>query len=448
MSNVPMTLEDLALSIQILPFAHTSSYAELADGRIFHSSYGVYTISEDGGMSWSEVKELRDVNGQQLLTASVVKLSERESIGCLGTARSECPSLISPSGKSPRYVQFWRSDDNGQTWNEPVAVSSPAAGIDTNVLQDTAIRTSSGRIIVPVYTHLGQNHLKGDSQGRSVPMDGKLFGNQWFSTAGHHFDTSFGFCYACYSDDDGRSWRKAEGELMTLRDYNSTFNPLWEPSVTEVAAGRLLMMMRSQLGRLYESWSEDNGESWSRPMPTMLASSHSPAQIRTLPTGHLLCVWNQENEDEIKMGYSRTRISSAISRDGGRVWEFFQNVESIHENTYVEAGPIHPVRPESIYIPAGQGGLERDGRYTLPLPKKYSYSYPSVFVMKDRVFIAYPYNEWEEHPTKAQLVPKLFEGSAPSAQQKFKVLPLNWFYGGKEPADHPYLAQAYAPAKP
>ena len=65
-----MTLPDLALSIQILPFAHTSSYVELDDGRIFHSSHGVYTTSDDRGMSWSAVKELRDVKGRQLYATS------------------------------------------------------------------------------------------------------------------------------------------------------------------------------------------------------------------------------------------------------------------------------------------------------------------------------------------------------------------------------------------
>ena len=138
LNNVPMTLGDLALSIQILPFGHTSSYVELADGRIFHSSYRVYTISEDGGMSWSGVTELRDVKGKQLLTTSAVKLSERDGIGCLGTTRSENPSLKGPSGNSPRYVQFWWSDDNGQTWSEPEAVSPPDSAIDTNVLHDAA----------------------------------------------------------------------------------------------------------------------------------------------------------------------------------------------------------------------------------------------------------------------------------------------------------------------
>jgi len=32
--------------------------------------------------------------------------------------------------------------------------------------------------------------------------------------------------------------------------------------------------------------------------------------------------------------------------------------------------------------------------------------------------------------------------------QKLKVLPLTWFYGGKEPADNPFLPRAHEPASP
>ena len=95
-----------------------------------------------------------------------------------------------------------------------------------------------------------------------------------------------------------------------------------EPTVTEVTPGRLLMFIRNELGRVFQAWSEDNGETWSRLQPTSLASSTVPAQIRTLTNGHLLAVWNQESEEEIKQGYNRTRISSAISRNGGSVGVF------------------------------------------------------------------------------------------------------------------------------
>ena len=216
--------------------------------------------------------------------------------------------------------------------------------------------------------------------------------------------------------------------------------------MTEVSPGRLLMFMRNGLGRVFQAWSEDNGETWTRPQPTSLASSTAPAQIRTLPNGHLLAVWNQETEDEIKRGYNRTRVSAAISRNGGSVWEFFQNIESMHEETRVEPGPIRPVRPAEYNFDPGLPAPEREREHVLPFDFHGRWSYPSVFVMEDRVLITHTYSYYEEHPTRAEMI--LSSQKEGGFNQKLKVLPLTWFYGGKEPADNPVLARIYDQGNP
>ena len=159
------------------------------------------------------------------------------------------------------------------------------------------------------------------------------------------------------------------------------------------------------------------------------------------------------HEQEIKAGFHRTRISSAISRDGGRVWEFFQNIYSMHEMTRVEPGPIRPTRPEEIYFPAGQPATERDPRYAVSCKQHIRGSYPSCYVMKDRVLVTHTVSgEYEQHPTLAQLRATGTGEKHPETgeymDQSLKILPLKWFYGGKEPADNPFLREAYEPAKP
>jgi hypothetical protein len=216
--------------------------------------------------------------------------------------------------------------------------------------------------------------------------------------------------------------------------------------VTEVRPNTLLMFMRTGMGRLFQSWSYDNGETWTRPAPTALAGQTTPASINTLPNGHLLCVWNQESADEVRRGLNRTRLSAAISRDGGRVWEFFQNVESLHETTRVEPGPIEAVHPEELYLPAGQPAAQRDGAYIDSTVVHGRFSYPSVIVLEDRVIIAYTYTQYEPHPTRAELIARWKQEDG--INQKQKVLPLSWFYGGKQPADNPFLPMAHAPAQP
>ena len=452
MSHVPMTLPELMISQQAHPFSHTSSYVRLDDGRIFHGSYGASTTSSDNGMTWADTRLMRDTNGKQLYSQTIVRLAGKNAIGSIGEQRLRqelCwkPTWPTPYAQMKRSCQvlFWRSDDGGETWQLPVPVTPH--GVHFQTLVDTAIRTSSGRIVVPVYSHLGQKTT--GPQDQPLLMSGKLVRNQWLGTAGHFFDPGFCTVVVCYSDDEGQTWqRNDDGDLFILPEY-SVYHSLYEPTVTEVKPGRLLMMMRTGLGRLFQAWSNDNGTTWTRAQPTSLAASHAPAQLRTLPNGHLLCVWTQETEEEVKAGYVRTRLSSAISRDGGRVWEFFQNVESIHETTRVEPGPIHPTKPVEVYTPAGRAALERDAAYIFDHPEYPRFSYPSVFIDGDQVLIAYTYTNPVDHPTEAKMVNHFADGKEGTVNyQRLKILPLKWFYGGKQPADNPFLKEAYLPAKP
>lgn len=428
MSNVPMTLPELVLATHKTGFFHSSSFIELDDGRILHAAGTRFTTSEDGGITWSDISERRDADGRRVggSGTSLVKLDDR-GIGLAAMAPED------PSDLWNRYVEFWRSPDNGDTWEAPVRASP--RGVKTHMYQDVALRTSSGRIVIPVYISMGQGSGPNDME---LPASGKLVYNQWVPTAGHFFDPRFSMSYVLYSDDDGRTWqRNSDGELNIILDWNATYTYVNEPTVTEVQPGTLLMMMRTGVGRVFQAWSHDDGDTWTRPYPTSLASSTAPCQVRALPTGHLLVVWNQENEDEVKRGFNRTRLSSAISRNGGSVWEFFQNVESLHETTRVEPGPIAPLRPAEQHFRPGRPAPEREAEYIETADAHGRWSYPSVFVMKDRVIIAHTYTLYKPHPTNAALVSK--GGKGTDWNQKMKVLPLKWFYGGMTPAENPYL---------
>ena len=302
--------------------------------------------------------------------------------------------------------------------------------------QDVFIRTSSGRIILPVYVGLSHTEHPRDP---SYPRTGKLVFNQYIGLAGHFWGTGTSAVIVCYSDDDGRTWKKNnDGELLILLDWAASVTSVGEPSVAEVTPGTLLMMMRTKIGRIYQSWSFDDGETWTAPQPTVLAATTTPAQIRKIPsTGHMLVVWNQENEEDIKGGFNRMRLSSAISRDGGGVWEFFQNVQSIDDVTRVDPGPIRANRPAEQYSKAGQPAVDREPQYAKTAEIHGRWSYPSVFVMEDRVLVAHTYTHYEEHSTRAELI--RVGGKGNDFNQKLKVLPIEWFYGGKEPTDSPYL---------
>src|SRR5262249_28726275 len=157
------------------------------------------------------------------------------------------------------HMVFWRSEDGGETWQPPIRITP--VGVTTASYQDVFLRTSSGRIVLPVFHYLGQR--ENGWMDVNPPTNGVIVRGQWAPAGAHYFDSAFCAVYVCYSDDDGRTWkRNQDGELMILRDWNDYFAGVNESSVTEVAPGRLLMVMRNGLGRLFQAWSNNNGETW------------------------------------------------------------------------------------------------------------------------------------------------------------------------------------------
>ena len=171
---------------------------ELEDGRVLHSAGEPFTTSDDGGLTWSDEFRRVDTNGDPVATggASLARLSGKG----IGLAERKVDKDATLGNR--HRVLFWRSEDGGETWEPPVQVSIPR--LDTHVYQDVLLRTSSGRLILPVYTHEGQSKLTGPNDV-TQPASGRLVRGQWVSTSAHFFDPGFSSVHVWYSDDEGRT---------------------------------------------------------------------------------------------------------------------------------------------------------------------------------------------------------------------------------------------------
>ena len=401
MSNVPMSDPELMLACH-QPFAYgRGACIGLRSGRIVACAGRSFGYSDDGGLTWSEPIETSYPNGDVPRFANLVELSD----GNLGGVdfRNQ-PSNAPYAYKTEAH--FSVSEDLGKSWSEPKPML-PGYRLPATAFQNALIRTSGGRLLQPVYFAIGQDrwHQPG------APFAGGWVDGEFTTTDAHYYDPHFGACYVIYSDDEGRTWQpNRDGELLIIPEHGGYHVGCFEPSVVEIEPNRLLMFLRSKLGRVFQSWSDNDGETWSRPQPTHLAASNSPNIVKKLPaTGHLLAVWNQHSEREVRQGYIRTRLSAAVSRNGGGIWEFFQNVESIHEQRHVEPGPIRITRPEAAYaVHAGLPGHVNDTEYVAELHPGYDrWTNHSVCALDDRVLIIYG--------------------------GRCKVLPTRWFYRGRDP---------------
>ena len=408
--DVPMTRPHELLAVH--ENFGKAGFVALEGGRILACATRGFTYSDDGGLTWSEGYEGTRADGEKVGSANLVRLPGN-AIGCV--QRRTMPGATAPGEAE---CLFSTSDDQGRTWSDPVLMNQGHQR--AHPFKGSTIRTRSGRIIQPVYHRMGQ----GSWHHEEAPFVGGFVNGRFVSTDAHFFDPHFAASYVLYSDDDGRTWQpNRDGELFIHLEPGGPCYKATEPSVVEVDPDTLLMIMRTTLGRLFQSWSTDDGETWSRPIPTQLAGTQAPGQLCRLPaTGHLLVVWTQVSSEEVRQGYIRARLSAAVSRNGGGMWEFFQNVESILEGTHVEPGPIESTRPQACYpVNPRRAACDFDVRYARPLPANYGrFSYPTVLALEDRVLISHGYSWHDEHGDQ-HVAPKL------------KVLPLRWFYGGQDP---------------
>ena len=441
MSNLPMTNAQGALANLETNWGY-AAFVELEGGDILWGYGWNFRTSGDGGLSWSEPSRRPDTNGLPVMCQGLVNLPG-SGIGCVS-----CGYYDKDDGSKHLHhgqLFFWRSEDAGRTWQPPIAVTQP--GAHNQLLPDSMVRTSSGRILIPAYIHFGQKIAARPPGTPTAPgpqriFEGLLYHNQFVSNSAHYHDPTFCASTVFYSDDEGQTWQQTRSNYMPITiEFSGPYHWTDEPAIAEISPNNLLMFHRTLLGRLYQSWSYDDGETWTRPQPTQLAADNSPAKLVTLPdTNHLLCVWNQHSEEEVRRGLTRMRLSSAVSRTEGLVWEFFQNVESILEETWVPPGAIRVVRPENAYNPSGEEALVRDPNYLQRAPEGFGrWSYPSVLVYHDRVLVHHSYTKYDR---QARRVP-------PGYGSRLKVLPIQWFYGETDPGidvpDLPYASRAAVP---
>ena len=138
-----------------------------------------------------------------------------------------------------------------------------------------------------------------------------------------------------YSDDAGRSWKQSRNVIdLPMRG-------VMETHVEETRDGRVLMVMRTQLGAVFMSESADGGDSWSKPQTTGLRAPESCPDILRIPsTGDLLMVWNNAPYDPSHFSHygKRTPLTTAVSRDEGRSWQNPKNIETDPDWAFTNPG--------------------------------------------------------------------------------------------------------------
>lgn len=318
----------LELNDGSLLFAVTEFFGTGSD---FAKAHIVARESKDGGRTWGEKRVLqKNTGGMNVMSVTLRRLPTKKQPDRIALF------YLQKNSHSDLDLLVRFSNDEAKTFGEPILVT-PTPGYHV-VNNDRVTRLSSGRLLAPA---------------ASTADVGKV----------NHFTSR---CFI--SDDDGRTWRAGKGAVDLAK------RGAMEPEVVELNDGRVLMVMRNQLGTISKSFSKDGGETWEDPGDLGVTAPEAPATLRRIPaTGDLLLIWNNNHVPGAGHGGKRTPLTAAISSDEGATWKNVRN-------------------------------LETDPNLT--------YSYTSLTFVRDRAVMTY----WLGDASKRQW------------SAKFRSLPVAWFY--------------------
>jgi predicted neuraminidase len=226
-------------------------------------------------------------------------------------------------------VRYRVSTDDGVTWG-PVRTLFPATDRGGVFVRQPVVVLPTGRWLLPIFHCV------------TVP------GRRWVGDA----DTSA----VMISDDAGATWREVAVPESTGCVHMSVL-PVGD---------RLTAFFRSRWAdAVYQSWSDDDGETWTAPVPTELPNNNSSIQATALADGRLAMVLNpvragvdtprrlslyDEIDDEgladaqsqveeapaeddsggqrAVWGTPRAPMTLALSADGGRTWPMRRDLET------------------------------------------------------------------------------------------------------------------------
>lgn len=126
------------------------------------------------------------------------------------------------------------------------------------------------------------------------------------------------------SDDAGKTWHQVD--MPNSRGYVHA-------NVVELENGRLLAFMRSRAAdHIYVSRSEDFGDSWTEPVPTVLPNNNSSISACKLKSGRIAIAYNPTCTPDPVKGKAawpglRCPIAVALSEDEGRTFPLIRNFE-------------------------------------------------------------------------------------------------------------------------
>lgn len=261
--------------------------------------------STDGGLTWTQPESILSLDtepGRWWLVEALLDNEQELHLFMLNDRNTGVFRNPHDEGKTKqkdiyeRRLDIWhcKTENSRKKWTAPKCIRKGYVGSINSVIQ-----MREGRIIVPFH-YLTKRTWSNRGEGLDAFWD-----------VGQYSTT------VIYSDNNGESWQESPSELKAQTPSIGRYGAI-EPVVLQLSDGRVWMIMRTQTGRFYESFSE-HGDLWSSPSPTRIISSDSPAGMVQLPDGRIVLLWNKCLRFPYALG-GRHVLHAAISEDDGKTW--------------------------------------------------------------------------------------------------------------------------------
>lgn len=191
------------------------------------------------------------------------------------------------------------SRDCGHTWT----VEGAPEHLPTFTFYRGMIRLRSGRILITY------QHYDISEQENAALLRQNL---KWKDSSACEAQNG-----VIYSDDGGKSYAPAQGPSLFFSVHGAGRWVWSEPSIVELADGRVSMLLRGNTGCLWRSDSKDGGLSWSAPCATDIPNPSNKPKLLALPDGEIALIHTPNAN--VGMAY-RNPLAIWRSKDGMNTW--------------------------------------------------------------------------------------------------------------------------------
>jgi sialidase-1 len=237
----------------------------------------------------------------------------------------------SPGAILPTYAV--RSLDGGKTWQNVQKLHEDWTGAIRDMIE-----TKDGSI---VFTSMMMRH-----------------------NPGHHATVTY------TSKNQGKTWMRSN--IIDLGGIGHHSGVI-ESTLTQLKNGRLWMLLRTNWGKLWETFSDDEGLTWKEFKPTKIDASSAPAMLKRLKSGRLVLVWNRFYPEgkhqyplrggdgiwsEVPVSNQREELSIMFSNDDGKSWSPPKVISKITKpGTQISYPYLFEAKPGELWITTMFGDL-------------------------------------------------------------------------------------------